>query len=441
MSIPLDRLYDHLYNTCDRDIIIYRWIVHGSKKLKDLQYLTDYDQKKSQTTPAAIMHDQEPLDFDFWSLDDYYEFWAEEIKENKIVKNEALIKFVHNLGIRSILKPASNFYDRVLLVHSEQNSDQVIKFQENGFEPVYYWSHALIAADWFRYAQHDPIINYNLDKFSNDFLIYNRAWSGSREYRLKFVDLLLKYKLESSCLTSFSEYDNHIHYTNHQFKNSDLSINIKNIENFLSSNFHCSNASADYNNTDYATSAIEIVLETLFDDTRHHLTEKSLRPIATGKPFLLVATPGSLEYLRSYGFKTFHGLINETYDTIKDPVNRLTAIIQEMKRIQELPHNIKKELWRELHSIAAYNKKHFFSQEFIDTIHHELKQNLDSALQIVDQHKTGYFWTHNNISKLTRTQEEIDIVNQWLDEFLTSPPTTLSIDPSHSTGNSDSLSS
>jgi hypothetical protein len=69
------------------------------------------------------------------------------------------------------------------------------------------------------------------------------------------------------------------------------------------------------------------VLETLFDDHRWHLTEKSLRPIACGKPFVLMATPGSLQYLRQYGFKTFDGLIDETYDSIQNPKQRLQAVL------------------------------------------------------------------------------------------------------------------
>jgi hypothetical protein len=49
------------------------------------------------------------------------------------------------------------------------------------------------------------------------------------------------------------------------------------------------------------------VAETVFD-TRIHLTEKTLRPIACGHPFILAAGPGSLKYLQTYGFRTFSPL-------------------------------------------------------------------------------------------------------------------------------------
>jgi hypothetical protein len=121
-------------------------------------------------------------------------------------------------------------------------------------------------------------------------------------------------------------------------------------------------------------------LETLFDDARHHLTEKALRPIACGRPFILAATAGSLQYLKQYGFKTFDGLIDETYDRIQDPRKRLEAIVQEIKRISILDHDQKKLLWSKLYAIAEHNRRLFFSDAWRDLIVHEFKNNLDSAI-------------------------------------------------------------
>jgi hypothetical protein len=35
-------------------------------------------------------------------------------------------------------------------------------------------------------------------------------------------------------------------------------------------------------------------------------------------PFVIVGTRGSLEYLRSYGFRTFEGIWDESYDSAED---------------------------------------------------------------------------------------------------------------------------
>jgi hypothetical protein len=212
-----------------------------------------------------------------------------------------------------------------------------------------------------------------------DFLIYNRAWSGTREYRLKFAELVVDHDLYSYCKMGFNSEDS-IDYRQHQFQNQKFQTQRQDLEQYFFHNTSDSLASADYCTHDYQTTNLEVVLETLFDDDRLHLTEKILRPIACGHPFILVATQGSLEYLRSYGFKTFHNIIDETYDTIADPAQRLEAVLIEMKRIATLPHDAKQQFYDSLRSIAAYNQQRFFSTEWHNQLINEFKQNFDSAV-------------------------------------------------------------
>jgi hypothetical protein len=122
-----------------------------------------------------------------------------------------------------------------------------------------------------------------------------------------------------------------------------------------------------------------VVLETVFDDSRIHLTEKTLRPIACGHPFLLAAGPGSLEYLRSYGFQTFAPWIDETYDQEINSVKRLQKIINSMKKINDLSPADFDQFLIETKRIAEFNKTHFFSDAFEQQITTELKDNLINA--------------------------------------------------------------
>ena len=39
-----------------------------------------------------------------------------------------------------------------------------------------------------------------------------------------------------------------------------------------------------------------------------HLTEKIFKPIVNKQPFMLLAAPDNLAYLKSYGFKTYYCL-------------------------------------------------------------------------------------------------------------------------------------
>jgi hypothetical protein len=395
MSIPLDRLYDFLDSISGHDLLIYGWQPHGSKKLQNLVALRSSPNEwlLRKTQPTLIFHDQEPLDYNFSQTCVEQEF-CDVIKNLPAFSLLSLLpeiqQFYKKLHLKSVI--AINFYDLTLLVHSEQNSPQIEKYLQNNFVPVYYWSHAVIARDWFRFAKHDPKLRCKcLDP--KTFLIYNRAWSGTREYRLKFSEQLIDNNLHHNCITSFAEFDNPVHYQDHVFSNPAFKIERQDLEKLLPKNTHNSAASADYNNYDYQNSLIEVVLETLFDDTRHHLTEKSLRPIACRQPFILVSTPGSLQYLRSYGFQTFEGYIDETYDTIQDPAERLNVIIQEMRRIDQLCPEDKQQLITGIQKIAEYNQRLFFSKKFHDMILNEFKQNLDQAVIEVKSGPVGNIWT------------------------------------------------
>jgi len=422
MSVPLDRLYNFLHDIVDHDITIYRFWPHGSKKLEDLLPLVPFlSWAKEMTAQHVIFHDQEPLNFNYWTPADFERQWkqyAVDTQLNSLYSETKHINHQISLHLRGLIR--DNLYDYILLVHSEKNSKEVDTYFQHGFLPVYYWSHAVIAADWFRYAKHDPVLQYDTATFTHDFLIYNRAWSGTREYRLMFADKLVQSRLALYCQISFAPIDSGLHYGQHKFVNPELAITRTNLETVLPANTHDSHASADYNNLNYAQTGMEIVLETLFDDSRLHLTEKSLRPIACGKPFMLVATAGSLKYLRSYGFETFGDLIDESYDLETDPVARLTAVIKEMSRIRSLASADKIVLWNQLHQIAARNKQRFFSAEWQASIVQEYVDNMNQVMITVNQHCTGKHWKQfQEINRATgivttRSQEEIDYISTYL---------------------------
>jgi len=404
-------------------MLIYGWIPHGSKKLENFRMLSRHVANgwiNEMTTPMIIMHDQEPLQFDLWSDNDFADHWDNRIVSrnwNQHHRAPERVAYQIDLHLRGLTNPSSNLYDYIIITHSEQNSDQIDLYQHHGFLPVYFWSHALIAADWFRYAAHDVCLTHrNINK---DFLIYNRAWSGTREYRLTFAELIETANINNDCLISFSTVDNNIHYTNHQFANKSLAITSNTLHKTFAPNTHSSSASADYNSYDYSITGIEVVLETLFDDTRWHLTEKTLRPIACGQPFILAATPGSLQYLQKYGFETFDGLINESYDNIIDPRARLQAIVIEMQRIAAMSTVDKQLLWQQLYAIAARNKQRFFSQEWQTSIENEFTCNLNSAMTVMEQNCTGKYWTKSKTMPLsagsaTRSTEELQALEHWL---------------------------
>ncbi len=406
MNIPLDRLYHYIENIASEiygdTVLIYRFFPHGSKNINDLNRIREFKSPwlDGLLYPIIWCHDQEPLNHEFYS------------KNLAVLNNSKWHDVLRSINIDPFLPKNLNYrptiFDKGLLLHSETRSDEISKYQlNNQLIPVYYWNHAILARDWFRYAEHETFQKQP----TQTFLIYNRAWSGTREYRLKLADLLIENNLVKHCQITVNPQDPELstHYKNYNFKNPQWQP--KNVlENFLQFNTADSASSADFTTNDYNSTDIEVVLETLFDDSRLHLTEKSIRPIACGQPFILAATHGSLAYLRSYGFKTFDTVWKEDYDLIADPHERLQAIVAVMQEIISWPPLTRETKIQQAREIAKYNRQWFFSQEFFNLIVSELKNNLDLAFRELESCDNYTRW-YNMWKTLLTYPEVINFLN------------------------------
>jgi hypothetical protein len=412
MSIPLDRLYPYIERVAQEArngiVDLRRFYPYGSKDIANLTpiqpILQDY---QKHISPMIFCNDQEPLDFDRYA----------DVPNDHMLEKYKLLYKKHNIKKYNFQCVRYNIYDKSLLVHSEKRSTNLEKYCKNEFIPVYYWSHAVISLDWFRFAQYLQQQKHT----KKTFLIYNRSWAGTREYRLRFAESLIHLNLQEHCKTSINpiEPELGVHYGLHAFKNPQWRPQTV-LENYFPiSNAH-SHYSADFDIEDYESTAIEVVLETLFDDSRLHLTEKSLRPIACAQPFILAGTHGSLEYLRSYGFKTFGDIWDESYDLVEDPAERLIQIAELMKYISNwLPHQRERNL-AEAQAIADYNKKHFFSEQFSQLVLNELKDNLTSALEELETTNTSKIWFDRRM-KLWNIPE---FKESWFESWFKVDPTS-----------------
>jgi hypothetical protein len=107
------------------------------------------------------------------------------------------------------------------------------------------------------------------------------------------------------------------------------------------------------------TAYFEIVTESwVTDGGCTYFTEKTIRPLIGAKPFILVGCPGSLRHLRTLGFQTFAPHIDETYDDIDDPHERLEVIFREIDRLNAMSladlHDMTRRLWPVLRHNAEY---------------------------------------------------------------------------------------
>ena len=383
MSVPLHRLYHFIENVaCEiygDAVVIYRFWPHGSKNIEELNFMPTFlhTWADRQIYPAVWCHDQEPLNYEFFKKNP-------RLKKGKFID---LLKSLNLFFVPENLNYNTNVFGKQILLHSEKRSQDVEKYCNIKLVPVYYWSHAIIARDWYRYAAHE---NFKKNTIKC-FLIYNRAWTGTREYRLKFADLLIKHDLVNYCHTWFNPVEGAHDYKNHVFINQEWRPDHA-LEQYFPPTLASSCESADFSTKDYQSTEIEVVLETLFDDDRLHLTEKSLRPLACRQPFILVATHGSLQYLRDYGFKTFDSIWNESYDQIEDPVKRMQAIIKVMRDITSWSAAECSANKKRLQQIVDYNQKHFFSETFFNRVIMELRLNMTNAFAVLQTDPEFHLW-------------------------------------------------
>jgi hypothetical protein len=413
MSIPLDNLYHWVRDQTHHPLSLYVFRPHGSKKISNIDNLFHQSMHSIRSAPPVICNDQEPLDYEFyrWKLENFNFFlekyhFKDDIKKIMIDVHSLLNLDQQNLYMIPLLQ--KTYYDRSILLHSEKNSQDLIRYQQEGFICVHYWCHAIISRDWFRYAQHDKKLQQMRETTTN-FLIHARDWRGTREYRLKFLELLVDAKLINQSKIMFqSEVDGN-RVDQHSFKNKNFQINYNKLKSVPTQSIP-SWASATYDADDYNNCLISVVLETIFDGSKIHLTEKICRALACGHAFILAAGPGSLKYLRHYGFKTFSDFIDESYDDEDDSLLRLQKIVKVMKTIQLLPMEQKIKL----KEIADYNRRWFFSDEFHSIVANELQINLDAAYFEMQNHiGTNYRAIRVALSK-RRTPTE-DIIQEMRD--------------------------
>lgn len=78
---------------------------------------------------------------------------------------------------------------------------------------------------------------------------------------------------------------------------------------------------------------VDLVTETVYHYPYAQVTEKTLRPIISSRPFIVVGAPNTLRWLHELGFRTFDKFWSEDYDHETDPNQRFRMIIDNINII------------------------------------------------------------------------------------------------------------
>ena len=134
------------------------------------------------------------------------------------------------------------------------------------------------------------------------------------------------------------------------------------------------NPTVDESRDKFYNSWLHIVTETYHTNGQTFFSEKIFKPMIYWQPFILVGAQHDLKSLRSFGYKTFDGIIDETYDTIEDNQERLIATIKEIERIIKLSDEDISKLYQDCYEILTHNFVHWVYRQ--QTIHVGLKNDL-----------------------------------------------------------------
>jgi hypothetical protein len=114
-----------------------------------------------------------------------------------------------------------------------------------------------------------------------------------------------------------------------------------------------------YNHT-YFSLSVETFVET--DVCELFLTEKTFKPLTFQHPLLSCSMPRTLAYIKQQGFETFDHLFDESYDTMLNFEDRLTAIVKNVEMFDVSKYN--DPLTQDK---IAHNHARFFNTELVKT--------------------------------------------------------------------------
>lgn len=150
----------------------------------------------------------------------------------------------------------------------------------------------------------------------------NKNWNNS-------IDYIIELNSSNSTVVSLLK--------NNRNKISDLpnlTVDLENVEDYNKIwGFR------DYTEPFYNSTYFSVVTETYFYDSENGicLTEKIFRPMCYKHPFIVLARPKFLETIRSLGYQTFNGIIDESYDTVEDNATRLLMVVNEIEKLCKMP--------------------------------------------------------------------------------------------------------
>ena len=255
-----------------------------------------------------------------------------EVMSSNFLELDSIQKFVKNNNLTNVTVNACEY--NVSLIQSKYPEFKIqtfdifltsvkhsnVFFNINNTITKHFWSGNR------RYAVHRHLTVAYLTHYSGNY-----SWHFSCNYNVlennRWFDLK---KIKQTDIDKFDKLKNGIDFleNNQLIIDIDTSpITVNDCYNFYSPENNYLDKSEKVVNS-YGECFCAIVTETIYDSLLGYISEKPMRAISARLPFILVAGPNSLEYLKKLGFKTFDQWWDESYDQELDHTERLRKIFK-----------------------------------------------------------------------------------------------------------------
>jgi len=126
----------------------------------------------------------------------------------------------------------------------------------------------------------------------------------------------------------------------------------------------------------YNETAYSVVTETNFMNSYTFFTEKTVKPILARRLFVAFGGQHYIRNLHNLGFKTFDGILDESYDEEPDQQRRYQMVYEQMQYLFSQPQEM---ILEQIKPIVEYNYLHMLNTDWYAEFSKNLSQSLNTV--------------------------------------------------------------
>ena len=218
--------------------------------------------------------------------------------------------------------------------------------------------------------------------FNNDTLLFTSYNHNGKLHRCQLVDELVKHDLlKDGIVTLHTPYFGHPIEDRYVYKHHDGS-------KLMDEEGYAINTSSEFEPgaipRSYLRGFVDIVTESSFGPGETFMSEKSVKPIATLKPFLVVGAKHMHKHLREkYSLEEYTELFDYSFDEEDDLELRVQGVVNNLVRLRNMPKDELKSIYHSIQDKLLRNREVYSTvmddlDKFIPT---SIKKVLDPSIE------------------------------------------------------------